>query len=316
MNLAPIIVFSYNRSVHTRKVLEALKKNPLFDQSPLYLFCDGLKEGASEIDKIEHRKTVEIVTDEVYWTENTTVSISEENLGLAKSITQGVTKVIDKHGTAIILEDDIIVSTGFLKYMNDALLIYKDNSKVMHINGYLPKSPFQKNSFKNSTFFSSHMSCWGWATWKESWNKFSIGANLLYHKLEQLNLFQKMDLNGSFTGLDQLKSNIDGTISTWAIKWLSTILINDGICLNSSQSLVKNIGMDGSGVNSGLLFWNPYKTKRINSIENISKIPEKPNIGDCYFEEFYRYVNIKGYKRFFIKLYFYTLNRVFNIDTL
>ncbi|MBB6461214.1 glycosyltransferase family protein [Flammeovirga kamogawensis] len=316
MNTAPIIVFSYNRSTHTQKVLEALKKNTLFNESPLYLFCDGLKENASEVDRNEHKRIVDIIHNEDNWTKDTTVVVQSQNLGLAKSIVQGVSKVIKKHGSAIILEDDIIVTSGFLAYMNDALQVYKDDPSVMHVNAYLPKSPFQKNKFTNSTFFSSHMSCWGWATWESSWNKFTSDSKQLFKEIEEKDLLSKIDLNGSFIGLEQLQNNIDGKISTWAIKWLATILINNGLCLNPSLSLVQNIGMDGSGVNSGLLFWNPYLTKQTDTITIDKNLSKDTLLGDKYFEKFYRYVNVKGYKRFLIKLYFYILNRIFKVDTL
>ncbi len=41
MKLAPIIIFTYNRSDHTRKTIEALRKNELAMLSDLFLFSDG-----------------------------------------------------------------------------------------------------------------------------------------------------------------------------------------------------------------------------------------------------------------------------------
>ena len=48
MTLAPIVIFSYDRPDHLAKVLTALAKNDLADQSVLYIYCDGAKETAPE----------------------------------------------------------------------------------------------------------------------------------------------------------------------------------------------------------------------------------------------------------------------------
>lgn len=43
MNLAPIILFVYNRPEHTKKTIEALKLNVLAYDSSLFIFSDGYK---------------------------------------------------------------------------------------------------------------------------------------------------------------------------------------------------------------------------------------------------------------------------------
>jgi len=43
MNLAPIVLFTYNRPWHTRQTVEALKKNELAQDSELFIFSDGWK---------------------------------------------------------------------------------------------------------------------------------------------------------------------------------------------------------------------------------------------------------------------------------
>ena len=44
MNLAPIVLFVYNRPKHTRQTIEALLDNPLAPQSHLYIYSDGAKD--------------------------------------------------------------------------------------------------------------------------------------------------------------------------------------------------------------------------------------------------------------------------------
>lgn len=304
MTYSPIVLFVYNRPYHTEEVLKALNKNPEFQDSPFYIFCDGPKKEISEEDKEYIKNTRGVVNQQKYWSKETHIIESDENNGLANSIIKGVSQVCKKYGKVIVLEDDIITSKGFLSYMNSALEMYKNEEEVMHINGYLPKSPFQKNTFKESSFMSTHMSCWGWATWKDSWKKFNADTEFLLEQLNEKKLSKTLDLNGSFYGVKQLEMNKNGEIKTWAIKWAASILLQKSYCLNPSQSLVKNIGMDGSGVHSGKLVWDPFVTKVVHHItlKRISKLEYKE--GNQYFEKFYKYVNVKGIRRFLIKLYF------------
>lgn len=44
MNLAPIIVFAYDRPDHLSKTLAALAKNDLAPQSVLYIYSDGPRD--------------------------------------------------------------------------------------------------------------------------------------------------------------------------------------------------------------------------------------------------------------------------------
>ena len=48
MELAPIVLFVYNRPEHTRACLEYLERNELAAESELYVFADGAKSGSEE----------------------------------------------------------------------------------------------------------------------------------------------------------------------------------------------------------------------------------------------------------------------------
>ena len=52
MELAPIIVFAYDRPDHLSQTLGALAKNDLASESVLYVYCDGAREfGGEELPK-------------------------------------------------------------------------------------------------------------------------------------------------------------------------------------------------------------------------------------------------------------------------
>ena len=118
---APIVLFAYNRVHHLEQVVEALRKNKEAEHSQLYVFVDG-PANETQVDAV--LKVTEFVNDLV-WKGGKTVFISKFNKGLKKSIREGCDMVFANHDQAIILEDDIIVSAGFLNFMNGFKTAFK-----------------------------------------------------------------------------------------------------------------------------------------------------------------------------------------------
>lgn len=246
-NLAPIILFVYNRPEHTLRTLEALEKNHLADQSTLFVFADGprLNASLSEVEKI--RKTREIVKQK-NWCKSIHIYESESNKGLADSIVKGVTEIINQHGRIIVLEDDIVTSRGFLQYMNDALKLYENDERVMHISGYMYPLPSLQD---NGTVFLRILSCWGWATWQRAWRHYSEDCSKFLLQLNSPGEIKKFNIEGHAPFYVQLQQNATGEIRTWAVKWFSSWYFLGGYALFPKTTLVENIGHDGTGVNSG-----------------------------------------------------------------
>ncbi len=134
MELSPIILFVYNRPAHTRRTLEALSANNLAAKSLLYIFSDGPKENASSSELINIEATRNVIKSKK-WCGEVVINEKRKNRGLVDSIIAGISDVTEAHGRAIVLEDDIITQPGFLQFMNDALVLYADQERVMQIVG-------------------------------------------------------------------------------------------------------------------------------------------------------------------------------------
>lgn len=261
MTLAPIVLFVYNRPWHTGQTLNALMQNELADQSVLYIYADGPKANATS-DQLEKIQEVRKVIRSENWCKDVHIIESEKNKGLADSIVDGVTEIVNKYGRIIVLEDDIVTSRGFLKYMNDALTLYENNEKVMHVSGFvLPnKLNLPETIFYNST------TCWGWATWKRAWKLLEVDSEKLLNDLIAQKNLQRFDRSKRFGYIETLERNINGTIKTWAIKWHSSVFLQRGFCLHPGKSLVNNIGLDNSGENcisTNKYYWNSI-TEKVN----------------------------------------------------
>jgi putative methyltransferase (TIGR04325 family) len=272
-NFAPIALFVYNRPWHTEQTLNALSKNNFSEQSILYIYADGAKLNATD-EQIENIKQVRNVIRSKQWCKEVHIIESDKNKGLANSIIDGVTNVVNKYGKIIVLEDDIITSPYFLKYMNDGLDIYKDEEKVVSIHAYqYPISP----KGLPSTFFMKGADCQGWATWDSSWSIFEKDANKLLNYIIDNNLQYEFDIQGAYPYTQMLKSQIEKKVDSWAIRWYASAFINNKYTLYPNKSIVYNIGFDNTGVHSGSFdnfnnkSWNnkkPIDVNRITKIEN------------------------------------------------
>ena len=240
---APIVLFVYNRPWHTQQTVEALLKNQEIEKSDLIVYSDAAKTEEQESSV----QAVRDYVDTISGFKSLKVIKQESNKGLADSIISGVTEVVNEYGRIIVLEDDIVTSPYFLRYMNEALEFYKDEEKVMHISGYIYPIKSKKT---NETFFIKPTSCWGWATWKESWSLFEKKPQKQEAKFSEIQI-KDFDLNNTGLYWSQLKLNISGDLNTWAIFWYISVYINKGLSLHPVSSLTLNIGHDGSGENCG-----------------------------------------------------------------
>ena len=242
-NLAPIIVFCYNRPEHLEQTLEALSRNELADLSTLYIYCDGPKEGASE-EQRQKINEVRQVARKRQWCKEVHVVEREENIGLMNNIVGAVTEIVNQYGRVITMEDDIITSKGYLRFMNEALELYKDDEQVMHISGYMWP---HKHRLPDTFFYEVPYPGGGWATWQRAWKHYTDDTKSLYDywctRWDEFNKF-----GGDYLQL-QLEKNYRGTMKTWFIKWHAVMLMRGALTLFPGQSLTNNIGFDDQATN-------------------------------------------------------------------
>ena len=260
-NLSPIVLFVYNRPWHTQQTIEALQKNELAIESDLIIYSDEAKTENEQ----ENVDKVRLYIDQINKFKKVTIIKRETNWGLANNIIDGVTKVVNQYGKIIVLEDDLITSPYFLKYMNEALEIYKDEEKVWHISGW--NYPIDSDNLKD-VYFCYVMDCWGWATWKDRWKYYEKDADKVINEFNKEDI-KKFNLDESEDFFQQIIYNKEKKINTWAIFWYATIFKKDGLCLHPSQTFVKNIGHDGSGVSGGI---NEVFASKISLNKNIDFI--------------------------------------------
>jgi len=81
-NLAPIVLFVYNRPLHTHQTFEALQKNELAEQRDLIIYSDAPRNDQARAQVQEVRDYLKTISGF-----KSIIAIErDENLGLAKSI--------------------------------------------------------------------------------------------------------------------------------------------------------------------------------------------------------------------------------------
>jgi Glycosyl transferase family 2 len=239
--LAPVCLFVFARPDHTRRTLDKLLANDLASETDIIVFSDGPRNDG---DKDNVRRT-RLVVKSVSGFRSIQLIEHEENYGLAQNIVQGISDVLDVHERVIVLEDDVITSPNFLRFMNVALDRYRLNPEVWHINGW--NYPMNVKGLPD-TYFWRLMHCWGWATWQDRWSKYDKNPKRLIDTWTDEDI-KAFNLDGTYDFWSQVIANESGDKKTWAVFWYATIFENQGLCLSPSSALTQNIGLDGSGEN-------------------------------------------------------------------
>lgn len=241
--LAPIVIFAYRRPLHLEQLILSLSTNKEWKISKIIFYVDGPK---STEDALNVKEVIAYINSLNH--PNSELKVSSVNLGLSKSIIKGVTETLEKYESVIVLEDDLIVGSQFLEFMNHGLTTLKNEKNVCSIQGFT-----SLNDEKISqTYYQLGADCWGWATWRDRWKLLELNGSKLAHELSERKLIRTFNMDFSYPYYELLKRQIEGKNDSWAIRWHASMFLQDKLSLYPPYSLVSNSGMDGSGTHSSV----------------------------------------------------------------
>ena len=267
MKLAPIVLFTYNRPQHTKETVEALRLNELANESELIIFADAARHEDATKGVNETRQYLKTITG----FKSIQIIERETNYGLANNIMNGVSNVVNEYGRIIVLEDDLLTSPYFLRFMNEAMNLYENQEEVISIHGY----SYPVTQKMPETFFIRGADCWGWGTWRRGWEIFNPDGQALLDELKARKLGRRLDFNGSYPYTKMLEKQVKGSVGSWAIRWYASAFLNDKLTLYPGRSLIYHNGSDGCGTNCDAgseydveLSRTPVKLEKIEIKEN------------------------------------------------
>ena len=249
--MSPIIIFAFNRLNSLITTIESIKQNPESSESELYIYVDGPRP--NKIDEKYKVLQVQEYVKTITGFKSVQYEFSNENKGLAPSIIDGVTKIINQHGRVIVIEDDLYVSRSFLKFMNQMLSEFEKDNRVFQISGYSPKIT---QKIEGDIYLYGRAQSWSWATWKNRWSTIDWDVKDYYLLCSNRRLRKNFNSHGSdLTGM--LKSYMAGKISSWYIRFCYSMHKQNKYTICPSKSLVRNDGFNNDATHCKS--YNRYK---------------------------------------------------------
>ncbi len=236
---APVALFAHRRPQHLARTLSALSANPEASFTDLVVFVDGPRT-PSEASQVA--AVVEICAGAVGF-KSVEIHRQDVNRGLSRSIVEGVSLVLARYPSVIVLEDDLVVAPVFLAYMNEGLQRFADDESVVSVHGYV----YPLRQEVPNAFFIRGADCWGWATWRRGWQAYRADGQVLLDEIHRRGLSETFDFDGSFPYEAMLRAQVAGKIDSWAIRWYASAFLANKLTLYPGKTLVDNIGSDGSG---------------------------------------------------------------------
>jgi hypothetical protein len=198
----PILYMVFNRLDKTKKSFEAIKKAR---PKKLFVAADGPRT------KKEKKKTDAVrkyILDNIDWECDLKTLFRDKNLESNKvccnpALTGAFKWFFSQVEEGVILEDDCIPDKSFLRFCGEMLDKYRDDKRVGFIAGFTNIEV----DIEDSYYFSDDGFTWGWAIWKDRFEKYytdearpglkklRIGKNLfekMFHHQSILFSFEKI----------------------------------------------------------------------------------------------------------------------------
>lgn len=249
-----LLLVTYNRFEHSKKVIDAIKESG-FDH--VYVFIDG---PINSYDIKQQKKISSYISSSGL---SFNLIKNSSNLGLAKSIINSINYMFKIYDRLIILEDDCVPNAEFKDFFLKMLDLHENNEEVGAICGFHPLNFIDKTIIENSYFVSDRFIPWGWATWKKSWDLYEESLIRLVSTVDEILVANKLGHDISdYLNRDKFlfeKNDI------WSLNWILSLFKNNLKVAYPIESLVVNIGFDGTGVHSSKTDIFDYKIDIFNS---------------------------------------------------
>lgn len=251
---APIALFAFRRPVHLHATLEALASNPEAPETDVYAFIDAPRL-ANDDHLVEGVALTLAEFAERGVFRRLDVSRADAPRGLARSVIDGISAVLQNHDRVIGLEDDILLAPTGLSFLNAALDAYATNSRVWSVSAFTPQLRMPPG-FRDSIFFTRRASSWGYATWRDRWEEMDWTPEHFRRLARDRNFRRRLALGGNDLP-SMLDKQLAGEIDSWAVRWCAQQAELRAMTAYPRDSLVVNTGMDGSGTHSPIAEQDP-----------------------------------------------------------
>jgi hypothetical protein len=242
---APVVLFAYDRLGHAQQTLDALAANDGASESDLFVYSDGPRTA----DRADAVAAVREHLRSLTGFRSVTLVERETNMGLANSVIAGVTEVLTRSPSVVVMEDDLLTTRNFLAFVNAALVTYEGRPDIFSVTGY--NYPLEiPATYREDAYLSYRSSSWGWGTWRDRWSQVDWSVSD-YAEFARDARAQERFRRGGDDLQQMLEMQMSGELDSWSIRFDYAHCKHDAFCVHPVVSKVQNIGFDGSGVHCG-----------------------------------------------------------------
>jgi hypothetical protein len=242
----PIVLIIFNRPQETKIIIDAIK---VVSPKKIFVISDGPRDNNFS-DRINVEKTRKL-TELIDWECDLVKIYREENLGCMINIVKGLNEVFKLTDKAIILEDDCKPNVNFFKFMEWGLENYENNENIGMISGSNLIADKYNIEYRNG--FSIFISIWGWATWKNRWEKHNefLSIREVNEKCSSLLKQKKMNFWQRMYWVELFKFTIY-TSNTWDFQLQYSFFKNNFLSVFPKLNLIENVGFSGNGTHTNI----------------------------------------------------------------
>lgn len=237
----PVLFISFARPQLSRLAFEAIKK-----VKPKSFYFHSNAPSTENKDEVERNTTIRNFSNEIDWECSLKTFFRDKPVDVYTSLFGAIDWVFQHEDKAIIVEEDCRCSKSFFYFCEDLLNKYENEERVWMISGnnYHDEKKYSNHSF----FFSRYMHIYGWATWKNRWQKIDRSGKIWEEmKRENLlfNYFQnKKEGLYHFNRFERFVENIS-VRPAWDVLFYMSMIENRSYGIVPTINLAQNMGTFG-----------------------------------------------------------------------
>jgi hypothetical protein len=233
----PVAFVIFKRPHTTEKVFQAIRQAK---PSKLFVIADGAR--VDHLDEAEKCEATRKIIDKVDWKCEVFKNYSDVNLGCGKRLPSGLDWVFEHVEEVIILEDDCVPNPTFFPFCEELLDKYRHDYRVASISGQ--NVQFGRKRSDYSYYFSCYNHCWGWATWKRSWQNFDSSIKH-WKEIQERGFLNDILIDPQavryWTKKFQPLYDQDSD-KVWDFQWTFACWIQNSLGIIPNANLISNIG--------------------------------------------------------------------------
>ena len=289
----PILLIAFNRPEKVRLILNILK---VLKPENLFISCDGPRDNNHKDKNL--CEEVRLIVKNINWQCKVVYRFSKKNKTCKINVIESINWFFKHNKEGIVLEDDCIPNIHFFYYCEALLKKYRNNNKIMQVNGF--SSSNQKSIDGATYYFSKLNDTWGWATWRRAWKFFDKNMKG-YKEIKKRNLIEKHYMNKDIANwmTTYFEKSFYKKDNIWSAYWSFSILKNDGYTITPFKSLVRNIGVDGSGTSGKYKKFKSYlkiKSSKIKSLKHPKDFLYNKKYDNNFFYNFVKKTDVRANK--------------------